>query len=111
MKEWVNSKNSQKRKKKLSSLIVPICRYLNNVRKEFDLLENFYIKNLQDHLYQTLDGCVVGDTPKTEIIRTYAEIFNASYLVLVKNFWKDCYSDLDVPILLILLASSTVKTC
>jgi hypothetical protein len=65
-------------------------------RKEFDLLDGYYIKNLQDILYQTLDGCVLSDPPKTDIVKTYVETFNASYLVLVKQFWKDCYSNMDV---------------
>ncbi len=62
------------------------------------MLETFYIKNLQDKLYQTLDGCTVMDPPKTDIIKNYCEIFNASYLYLVKQFWKDCYENVDVRI-------------
>jgi hypothetical protein len=68
-------------------------------RKEFDLLDGYYIKNLQDILYQTLDGCVLSDPPKTDVIKTYVETFNSCYLVLIKQFWKDCYSNMDVKII------------
>ncbi len=64
--------------------------------KDFDLFEGYYIKNLQDSLYETLDACVIMDPPNAEVVKVYVEVFNTNYLLLVQKFWSNCYQDLDV---------------
>jgi hypothetical protein len=66
-----------------------------NFRKDYDVLE-FVLDNLQSHLFQVLDGCILCTPVKTEIVKIYSEIFNPSYLLIVQKFWSSCYSNMDV---------------
>lgn len=51
---------------------------------------------LQNELILTIDGCMVQKTPKAEIAKIYAQIFNHNLLILLKKFWDDNYQNLSV---------------
>jgi hypothetical protein len=46
-------------------------------------------------LYQTLDGCFCSEPPKLDIIKIYVDTFNSSLLFLIKQYWKECYANMD----------------
>lgn len=52
--------------------------------------------NLKNELITTIDGCMVQKTPQTEIAKIYAQVFNHSVLIILRDFWKEKHKDLPV---------------
>jgi hypothetical protein len=72
-----------------------ICNIYVNFRRNYDDLE-FTLKELRLVLFSTLDGCISSNPPKTEIMKIYVETFHTHYLLLIHNYWKICYENIDV---------------
>ena len=51
---------------------------------------------MQSFLFHTIDGALVYNPPKLEILKTYVETFHTNYLLLIQNYWKSCYENMSV---------------
>jgi len=63
--------------------------------QEYEVLE-FVLNNLQNNLIRTIDGCILFTPPKLDIIKTYSEVFNSAFLLIIEKYWSMHYSDLEV---------------
>lgn len=59
----------------------------------------FILNQLKNLLFETLDGYILSQDPKNEILRTYVDTFNTAFLLVVQSYWKNCYENMGVRII------------
>ena len=47
-------------------------------------------------LIQTIDGCVLYNPPKMDILKVYVDTFNLEILINIQSFWKSNYDHISV---------------